>query len=171
VAVSAHRTWRRRSTASTGGVSGLTPSRPTKVGAAVVLVVCAVAVGVVGLRSSVTSSSKYVSSHDNALASRITTLIERSTPRGPVSITFAGHPTETSPLFGIDYVPAFAVGLGVAWQLTTDGWQPALPALFTSRTGLTFPRSVTYWPPVTVTINGSEVTVTHVTTPTRTAEA
>lgn len=171
VAVSAHRTWRRRSTASTGGVSGLTPSRQTKVGAAVVLVVCAVAVGVMGLRSSVTSSSKYVSSHDNALASRITTLIERSTPRGPVSITFAGHPTETSPLFGIDYVPAFAVGLGVAWQLTTDGWQPALPALFTSRTGLTFPRSVTYWPAVTVTINGSEVTVTHVTTPTKTAEA
>jgi hypothetical protein len=171
LAMSAHRAWTRSSTSSTDGFSGLTPSRPAKFGAAAVLVVCAVAVGFVGLRSSVTSSSKYVSSHDNALASRITTLIERRTTRGPVSITFAGHPKETSPLFGIDYVPAFAVGLGVAWQLTTDGWQPALPALFTSRTGLTYPRSSTHWPAVTVTINGSEVTVTHVTTPTRTAEA
>jgi hypothetical protein len=160
LAMSAFRAWRYRPTASTGGsLSGLAPSRSTKLGAAVVLVVCAVAVGVVGLRSSVTSSPKYVSSHDDALASRITALIERSTTRGPVLITFAGHSKETSPLFGVDYVPAFAVGLGVAWQLTTDGWQPALPAFFTSRTGLTSPRASAHWPAVTVTINASDVTV------------
>ena len=164
LALSAHRAWRRR---STGDVVGLTPSRPTKFGAAIVLVTCAVAVGVVGLRSVVTSSPHYVSPDDNALASRITELIERSTPRGPVSITFAGHPKDTSPQFGFDYVPAFAVGLGVAWQLTTDGWQPTLPAVFTSRTGLTFPKSGTHRPAVRVTINGSDVTVTSVRSPTK----
>ena len=119
------------------------------------------ALAVVGLDSTISTSHEFVSGHDNVLVSRVTTAIEHYAKRGRISITFTGPRSKDSgSVFAIDEVPDFAIGLGVAWQLTIDGWQPALPPSFTGRTGMTYPASSARWPAVTVAVNGNDVTVT-----------
>ena len=161
--------WGRRSVdpdaAEDPVVLGGPVARVARVCVVIVAVSGSIAVAVLGVNGSIASSHEFVSRQDDAFVSRIATGIEDSVPRGRVSISFSGRSPHSGSMYSLDKVPEFAVGLGVAWQLTIDGWQPALSHTFTGWTGITYPASSYRWPAVTVAVNGNHVKVIRTPTP------
>jgi hypothetical protein len=77
--------------------------------------------------------------------------IEKSVPAGPVAIELRPN------LEGFTAASRqFSYGTAAGWALVADGWQPALPALFTAATGVAYPPHAD-WPTVVVTVIGAEV--------------
>jgi hypothetical protein len=79
---------------------------------------------------------------------RMVTAIEAKVPAGPVTVELRPNEGALTAL-----TMQFAYGTGIGWQLTADGWQPALPALFTAATGVAYSADP-HRPTVIVTLIG-----------------
>jgi hypothetical protein len=154
----------RRSTASAGSTASAASKGPspgsTQVGRRrwAVLAGSVVALLLVstvfGVRAMVSPSSKlHVMTVEDSEVARITAAVERAVPRGPVAVVI-----KTTD-FGLTF---FGVPIGVAWQLTADGWLPTEPMAVQARSAFYVPAH-TKSPIVVITVQGGHVgsKVTH----------
>jgi hypothetical protein len=81
------------------------------------------------------------------LQQEIVARVEAETPKGRVQLAWcvptAGCPSDLFTLVSTEYF----VGVGVAWQLSADGWAPELPRWFTRFSGIAY-----QWQPGTPTV-------------------
>lgn len=93
------------------------------------------------------------------LDGQITRAVERQVPKGGVRLSWceplSDCPASEFQLVAVDY---FA-GVSVAWHLTADGWEPALPRWFTKLSGISY-AAPSSWPVVRVVVHGAGATVT-----------
>ena len=92
-----------------------------------------------------TAASFQTDSDQIRLARNIALAVEKTGPRGPVSLTI--NPGELPWSVEYDAVQ------GAAWQLTVDGWQPGLSQEFSAHSGITYPKQF-LWHKVQVSIVG-----------------
>jgi hypothetical protein len=92
-----------------------------------------------------TASATQTDSSEIRLARSIALAVEKTTPRGPVSLTISPG--------GLPWYAEYNVVQGAAWQLTADGWQPGLPPGFSALSGITYPSQF-FWNKVHIWIVG-----------------
>jgi hypothetical protein len=141
--------------ASSGGSSAKLPRLRHPV-YAIALIACFLVVGGLSLRGLLNPDSEQGPPVEVTLDRHAVTLVETEIPRGKVSILLQWGSVKDSPLNVFGY--SFELGTGIAWQLTADGWQPALPSWLSNVTGVSYPRH-SDWPTVTVTMDPNKVTV------------
>jgi hypothetical protein len=107
---------------------------------------------------SLVDSAQSQVSRDDVLATRMAQAVETRTPRGPVAVSFDIAPDDAGPRFDAGITPGFGLGTGMGYQLTLNGWIPALPPVFSAYTGIVYPRNSAS-PAVTVFVDGGHATV------------
>jgi hypothetical protein len=104
--------------------------------------------GATATRGVASKASAQVDHYRVGQLQRVVTAIETAVPAGPVAVKFL--PNEGALTL---VTMQFAYGTGIGWQLTADGWQPGLPALFTASTGVAYSTDP-HRPTVVVTVVG-----------------
>ncbi len=113
-----------------------------------------VLLSIVGVDALVTATRLQVVPHSIDSVDQTTKQIEALTSKGKVNIQFVSNLTAFE---------GYAIGQGIAWKLTTDGWQPQLTSDFTSQSGIAYTHSIYFQSvKVTLTSRGSRVALVHV---------
>jgi hypothetical protein len=108
-------------------------------------------IGAAGLGGLSAQARAQSNGYQIAQLGRIVAGVEKEVSAGPVAI-------ELRPDLGSStaFSRQFSYLTGAGWALSADGWQPALPALFTAATGVAYPPHSDS-PTVVVTVVGTQV--------------
>jgi hypothetical protein len=148
--------WAHRRLAELPGAWATLPAKQRNLIYKAVLVVCILALGALSAQGLLNPDPEQGPQSEVTLDVRAVALIEKAVPRGHVGLLLYWGSAKDSLLniFG----ELFEIGTGAAWQLTADGWDPALPPWLTTVTGVSYPPH-SHWPTVTVTLFPDKVIV------------